>query len=97
MNKKQVKELLNNPVAHAFADGRTIECYDDRVNAWVDISDFLNLTNLDKYPDRYRIKPLERWLVITLTKAEYLYPDEGTARQKMALHGGTVYRLVEQV
>ena len=50
MTREEAKELL--PIIQAFADGKTIEIYNDKWNTMV-----FNDPHFDCAPSRYRIKP----------------------------------------
>ena len=53
MTREEAKELL--PIMQAFADGKTIQIYDDEEEKWIDIT-FEDLY-FNCIPSYYRIKP----------------------------------------
>lgn len=55
MNREELKKAM--PILTAFAEGKTIQCYDPNTGKWKDEVEQLNTADLFDWPSDFRIKP----------------------------------------
>lgn len=80
MDRKEAKEIL--PIIQAFAEGKTIQRFDNDLELWFDFKD----SNINLYASRYRIKPESKYRPFkTLEECwdeMHKHPDFGWVRVK---------------
>lgn len=55
MTREELKKAM--PILTAFAEGKTIQCYDPNTGKWKDEVEQLNTADLFDWPSDFRIKP----------------------------------------
>lgn len=55
MTREELKKAM--PILTAFAEGKTIQCYDHNAGKWMDDGEQLHTADLFVWPSDFRIKP----------------------------------------